>query len=249
MSRAELVIYQARLEQRAFWRNPDYAFFTFALPVVLLVALGATRTGSTLPGNVPEVRVFVPRILAFGIIVAAYANLAQRIAVLRNDGVLKRVRTTPLPPGTYLSGQLVSNLITTLLVALATIVIGDVVFGVAPGLEGLAPLVATLSIGILCFAALALAVSTVISSADAAGPIANATYLPLAIVSGLFDPSLGLPGWLSRVVELFPVKALADALYASYDPGAGFPLGDLAVLAVWAVAGVVLAHRFFRWEP
>ena len=251
MSTGRLVAFQTRLEQRAFWRNPDYAFFTFALPLVLLALLGATKQGQLLPGTRRSVvTLVVPGILAFGIIAASYANLAARIAVLRSDGVLKRIRTTPLAPGIYLAGQLASTLVTTALVALATIALGRVAFGVAPPARRVPLLALTLCLSILCFAALALAISTVIRTADAASPITNASYLPLAMISGVFDPTLKTPAWLSHAVAAFPVKALFDALRASYDPAVHrFPATSLLVLAAWCAFGIVLARRYFRWQP
>ena len=89
-----------------------------------------------MPGR-PELKgltLFVPGILAFGIIVAAYGTLAATIAMLRADGVLKRIRATPLPPGMYLAGQLTSVLVTSLVVGITTIVLGRLVFGIAPRL-------------------------------------------------------------------------------------------------------------------
>jgi hypothetical protein len=71
----------------------------------------------------------------------------------------------------------------------------------------------------VCFAALGLAVSSLIRSAESAGPIANASYLPIAIVSGIFDPTMGLPHWLSYAADVLPVKALAQVLEDAYPPG------------------------------
>jgi ABC-2 type transport system permease protein len=69
-------------------------------------------------------------------------------------------------------------------------------------------------------------------------------------VSGTFNVGLELPDWLELVVGALPIKALTDGLRAAYDPAvASWPVGDLAVLAVWGAIGVVLAHRYFRWEP
>jgi ABC-2 type transport system permease protein len=251
MSDARLVVHQTRLEQRSFWRNPDYASFTFALPIVLLVVLGAVQSGNTLPGtDVAANTRLVPGVLAFGVIVAAYANLAARISVLRNDGVLKRVRTTPIPPAVYLSGQLLSTLLVTLLIAAVTIVIGAVGFDAAPRAGSIGTLVAALLLGIICFASLGLAISAVIRSADAASAVTNATYLPLAIVSGVFEPSLHLPAWLSTIVALFPIKALAETLDFAYTPTQhAYPGWSLVVLGVWAALGIGLAIRFFRWQP
>jgi ABC-2 type transport system permease protein len=246
-----LIRLQIGLEQRGFWRNPDYAFFTFALPLGLLLALGATNIGDTLPHSaVSENAIVVPGVLSFGVVVAAYANLAARIAVLRNDGVLKRVRTTPLRPAVYLSGHLLSTLATTVLIAALTIVLGWSVFGAAPRADRVAALVAALAIGIVCFTALALAFSTVIRSADTASPITNASYLPLALVSGVFDPTLALPAWLDTAVAAFPIKALYSALRYCYDPTTGrFPGLPLLVLTAWALGGLAVAVRCFRWQP
>jgi ABC-2 type transport system permease protein len=251
MSAVRLVVFQARLEQRTFWRNPDYAFFTFALPLVLLALLGATKQNQHIPGSqLSVVTLVVPGILAFGIIAAAYANLAARVAVLRSDGVLKRIRTTPLPPGIYLAGQLASTLITTSLVAIATIALGRFAFGVAPQPNRIPLLALALCLSIVCFAALALAVSTIIRTADAASPITNASYLPLALISGVFDPNLKTPTWLTHAVDAFPIRALFDALQAAYNPTVQqFPIASLAVLATWCAAGIVLTLRYFQWQP
>ena len=82
--------------------------------------------------------IFVPSILAFGVIVAAYVNLGAKIATLRHDGVLKRIRTTPLPAGAYLSGVLGSTAATTLAITACTAVIGWLAFGAVPRAAGLA---------------------------------------------------------------------------------------------------------------
>lgn len=251
MTAATLILRQARLEQLAFWRNPDSAFFTFALPLVLLALLGMVNEGDTMSDSGGRaITYFVPGILAFAVIVAAYGSLAGRVAILRSDGVLKRVRTTPLSPAVYLGGHLASTLATAILSALTTIGLGWVMFDVAPRDGGAIPLVLGLSLGVVCFAALGLAVTALIRSADAAGPVTNGTYLPLALVSGTFDPTMEMPGWLERAVAVFPIKPLTDVLQSAYSPGTeSVPVAELAILAAWAGAGVVLARRFFRWQP
>jgi ABC-2 type transport system permease protein len=246
------VLHQTGLEQRAFWRNPEAAFFTFALPIGLLLIFGSVSPETKVPGR-PDIHgltLFVPGILAFGIIVAAYGNLAATIAVLRSEGVLKRVRATPLPPAIYLAGQLASVLATSLLIALATVALGRIAFDVAPRGSQLLPLLTALILGIVCFSSLGLAISAFIPTANAAGAITNGTYLPLALVSGTFNSGLRLPHWLDRIVSAFPIKALTQGLRAAYDPAVrGWSVGSLVVLAVWATIGILVAHRYFRWEP
>jgi ABC-2 type transport system permease protein len=251
MSTPQLLVHQVRLHQWSFWRNPESAFFSFAMPLGVLLIFGAT-SHDPVPGrsDVDSMTLFVPGILAFAVVVIAYGNLAATIALQRADGVLKRLRATPLDPSVYLGGQLVSTLATTLLISVATIALGGVAFGALPRGAAIPQLLVILSLGIACFAALGIAISAAIRTADSAGAITNGTYLPLAMVSGMFSAALHLPPALDTIVSAFPLKALADGLRAAYDPAAhGFPIQNAVVLAVWTVIGVALARRFFRWDP
>jgi ABC-2 type transport system permease protein len=252
MSTHQLLAHQVRLHQWSFWRNPESAFFSFAMPLGVLLIFGATTSNDPMPGrsDVDGMTLFVPGILAFGVVVIAYGNLAATIALQRADGVLKRLRATPLDPSVYLGGQLISTLATALLISLATIALGGIAFGALPRAAAIPQLLLILSLGIACFAALGIAISAAIRTADSAGAITNGTYLPLAMVSGMFSSSLHLPPTLDAIISAFPLKALADGLRAAYDPAAhGYPIQNAVVLAVWTVAGVALARRFFRWEP
>jgi ABC-2 type transport system permease protein len=252
MTRRRLLLAQVGLHQRAFWRNPESAFFNFTMPLGVLLLFGATSGNDPVPGR-SDVRVltlFVPGILAFAVVVVAYGNLAATLALQRADGVLKRLRATPLPPTLYLGGQLVSTVVVALLIALATIALGGAAFGALPRTAALPQLLLLLALGISCFAALGIAISAAIPTADAAGAVTNGTYLPLAMVSGMFSATLHLPPGVDAVVGLFPLKALADGLRSTYDPAAsGLPVADAVVLVAWTVAGFLIARRWFRWEP
>ena len=192
--------------------------------------------------------IFVPSIIAFGVIVAAYVNLGAKLATLRHDGVLKRIRTTPLPASAYLSGVLGSTAATSLAITAAVIAIGAFAFGAAPRIGGLPELAAGLALGVLCFGALGLALSAVAGSAESASPIANASYLPLAIMSGIFDPTFPVPHWLSAAVGLFPVRALAQILQHAYTPVAHAPATDWVILVAWTAAACAFTAWRFRWH-
>src|SRR6185295_15051425 len=170
-----MLTHQVKLEQRAFWRNPEAAFFTFALPIGLLLIFGATSSSDHIPGRpeLPALTLFVPGILAFGLIVAAYSTLAATISTLRAEGVLKRVRATPLPLGTYLAGQLVSVVLTSLLIAVTTVALGRLVFAIEPRVDRIWLLLVALTLGIVCFAALGVAISGAIRRPESAGAITN----------------------------------------------------------------------------
>jgi ABC-2 type transport system permease protein len=175
-------------------------------------------------------------------------NLGSKVAVLRHDGVLKRIRTTPLPSGAYIGGLLVSTVATVVFITTATGMVGWLAFGAAPRPGELLALAAGLVLGTVCFATLGLAISSVITSAESAGPVAYASFLPIAIISGVFDPTFsGLPDWLSRLVDMFPVKALAEVLQNAYAVRP-FPAWNLANLGLWTAAGAVFAVWRFRWH-
>ncbi len=252
MDAPRVLVDQVRLSQRSFWRNPESAFFNFAMPLGVLLIFGATTTNATVPGRtgVRVLTLFVPGILAFAIVVVAYGNLAATIALQRSEGVLKRLRATPLNPAVYLGGQIISVVATALLIAAVTITTGGLAFGVLPRAAAIPQLVLILTLGVACFAALGLAVSAAINTADSAGAITNGTYLPLAMVSGMFSPTLHLPRGFDLIISAFPLKALADGLRSAYDPAAhGLPVNSGAVLGAWALAACWIAHRHFRWEP
>ena len=80
----------------------------------------------------------------------------------------------------------------------------------------------------------------------------NAVVLPLYFISGVFVPVSVLPETMQTIAGFLPVKPFVDALYVAFDPrttGAGLAGQDLAVLAAWGLAGLLLALRFFGWTP
>jgi ABC-2 type transport system permease protein len=244
-----LALRQALLEQRSFWRSAEYALFTFALPLALLLLIGSTTASGELPGtHVAGQMIFVPSIIAFGVIVAAYVNLGTKLATLRHDGVLKRIRTTPLSAGAYLAGVLGSTAATTLAITACIVGIGAAVFGAVPRVGGLGELAVALALGVACFGTLGVALGALAGSAESATPVASASYLPLAIMSGIFDPTFPVPHWLSAAVGFFPVRALAQLLQQAYTPVEHAPPADWLVLAAWTAVGSAVAAWRFRWH-
>src|ERR1700729_1941311 len=153
-----LAFRQALLEQRSFWRSAEYALFTFALPLALLLLIGSTTANGDRPGTPVEGQmIFVPAIIPFGVIVAAYVNLGAKLATLRHDGVLKRISTSPLPASASLAGVLGSTAATTLAITACIVAIGGFVFHAVPRASGLPEIAGGLILGVVCFGALGVA--------------------------------------------------------------------------------------------
>ena len=137
-----------------------------------------------------------------------------------------------------------------MLVTAVVIAIGNVAYGVHVADAAIGALTLSVAVGSLALACLGYAASTVISSADSAQPAVLAITLPLSFISGVFIPSLRLPSALQQIAEVFPLQHLVVALDRGFLPvSTGVAWGDLAIVAVWGLAGFALAMSRFRWTP
>jgi ABC-2 type transport system permease protein len=247
------VIRQVRFTNKAFWRNPASAFFTFVFPLLFLViftTLLGNGEGTVNGETIRASTYYVFSMASFGLISACYTNIAISVVFAREEGVLKRLRGTPLPATSYLSARVLHAAAIAFVLVTITVAFGVVVYDAhAPELADAARFVATFLVGAGCFAALGLAVSGVVPNADAGPPIVNAVILPLLFLSGVFV-QIGddAPAWVVWIGRVFPVKHLVDAMRDSYL-GLSFHWSDVAVMAIWMAAGLLVARRTFRWEP
>ncbi len=262
MSDLALALNQVRYTNRVFWRNPASAFFTFAFPLMFLVIFAVLFGNATTclafgPSGaclreVSSSTFYVASISAFSVITACYTNIAIGMTFSRDAGVLKRIRGTPLPGWAYLCGRILHAVLIALLLVAICAAFGALFYGASVPARMLPAFLLTLAVGSASFCALGLAVTAAIPNADSSPAIVNASILPLLFVSDVFIPLERPPAWLDLLAKVFPVKHFVEAMLASYLPTPGrsaFRLGDLLVVAAWGVAGVILALRFFSWEP
>jgi ABC-2 type transport system permease protein len=248
------VVRQVRYTNKAFWRNPASAFFTFVFPLLFLVIfttlLGNNDVELQAGETIKTSTYYVFGMAAFGLISACYTNIAISVLFAREEGVLKRLRGTPLPARAYLSARVIhASLVGFLLVAI-TVAFGALVYNASvPSGADLALFILTLFVGAACFAAIGLAVTGIVPNADAGPPIVNAVILPLLFLSGVFIPlGADAPAWVQWVGRIFPVKHLVDGMRNAYL-GLSFHWSDIVVMGIWLVAAVLVASRTFRWEP
>jgi ABC-2 type transport system permease protein len=247
MSGIGLTLRQVRYENLAFWRNPAAAFFTFVFPLLFMVIFNVLFGGGEDGG-----RFFTPAIIVFSVITATFTNIAMSLTMARDEGILKRIRGTPLPAWAYLGGRILHAAGVALLLVIIVAAFGAIFYGVPVPWAQLPALLVTLLLGAATFCALGLAVSAFVPNADAAPAVVNAAILPLLFISNVFIPLQNAPEWINVLSEFFPVRHFADAMLHIYDVttvGAGFSTGDLGVMAIWGVIGLFVAARFFSWEP
>ena len=255
MSGVRLALRQLRYENLAFWRNPPAAFFTFVFPLIFLVIFNLVFGNERIEvdgGTTRASTFFVAGIAALSVVNGCFTGLAMSLAFLRDEGVLKRVRGTPLPAWAYLAGRIGFNVLLTVVLIVIVTSVGALFYGVDVPTSTLPAFLVTVAVGSAAFAALAFAINGFIPNAEAAPAVVNATVLPLLFISDVFIRSDDAPGWLGAVASFFPVSHLSQALLVAFNPfetGAGFRPLDLAVLAAWGVFGVLVALRYFSWEP
>jgi ABC-2 type transport system permease protein len=248
-----LLLHQLRYDQKIFWRNPAAVFFTVLFPVVLLVIFGVVFSDQTVDvdGGIEITTYYVPAILTLACVSATMQTLAMTLVIAREDGRLKRSRGTPMPAWVFIAGRVGNSIVIALLMLVVVAALGKLLLGV-PIPWGRAPdLLVVLAVGAAAFCCLGLALTALIPSQEAAAPIVNALLLPLYFLSGIFIPDDELPSGVIDFANHFPIRPFFQAFFDAYVPGSGPALawGHLAVVAIWGVAGLLLAIRFFRWTP
>ena len=248
-----LVLHQFRYDQKAFWRNPASVFFTVMFPVVLLLIFATVFGDKTVDvqGGIKTTAYYVPAIITLAVISATMQSLAMSLVIAREDGRLKRGRGTPMPAWVFIAGRVGNSIVTALLMLILIAAIGRLLYGVDIPWGHLPAILVTLMVGAAAFSCLGIALTAAIPSQDAAAPIVNALLLPLYFLSGIFIPDDELPSGVISFANHFPIRDFFQAFLHAYLPGpdSGLDWGNLAVVAIWGVAGLLLAVRFFRWTP
>ena len=239
-------------EQRLYWRSRELAFFTFLFPLLIFVLLASVYGNDRIKKehNVPAKEYLLAGILGYGLVSTAFAGLAIVLVIRRESGVLKRLRGTPLPPTTYLGSVISSTVIVYSIEAVALIVLARVLYDVPLPHEWPSVILAVV-FGTLAFAAMGIALTGVIRSGDGASAVVNAVYLPVSFLAGAFWSAQSFPHFLEVISEILPlthfirlmrnIVLLHQPIWDNWE--------QVAVVAAWGLAGLILSVRTFRWEP
>lgn len=241
-----LLWHQLRTEQLIFWRSREAAVFVFLFPPLLFVLL-ASVFGDGDPEDVSEL---VAGLIGYAAANTALGGLAITLVIRREYGILKRLRSTPLPAPLYLATVLLSNLIVLALQSVVVLALGVGLFDAELPERPLSFLLALL-LGGVAFTGLGLAAAALIRSAESVAAVVNVVVLPMSFLSGSFGAAENLPGVLEVVADVLPLKYLIELVLGAYVRGetiTDHPRA-VAVLAVWGALGYLVAWRRFGWEP
>lgn len=247
------------LEIRQFFRQRDQVVFTFAFSVVLLFLFASIFRDDVEGAGVTASQLYVPAMMAAGIMSTSFQALGISIAIERQDKVLRRLRGTPMPPAAYFFGKIWLVLFTGLLETAILLLVGTTCYGV--GLPADAgrwfDLVWIFVLGITACALLGIAISSVPDSANSAGSVVVLPFLVLQFISGVYIAIGTVPDWMLIIGALFPLKWMCQGLRGVFLPESAQVLeqagswesGYVAlVLAAWCVGGLALWLLTFRWK-
>jgi ABC-2 type transport system permease protein len=241
-------LHQLRSEQLVFWRSKEAALFIFLFPLLLFVLLGSVYSGTIY--GVPAPQALLAGLIGYGCANTAFAGLAIQLVLRRENGILKRLRATPLPPSTYVAALLSSTLVVFALQTIALVVLGRILYG-TPFPHAVGSLVLAVVLGAAVFAALGVATASLIRSGDGSSAVVNFILLPMAFLTGSFGPTRHYPRFLRAIGDVLPLKYFVDLVNAVYlhSHALWTKPGAIGVLAAWGAAGLVVAVFRFRWEP
>jgi ABC-2 type transport system permease protein len=244
----QLLAAQIRYQMLLLIRNPRGMLLSLVFPVLLLVLSSSRRHLDPLTEDA-----LVAGLATFGLVATAYISHAIGLVTSRQDGVLRRWRATPLPTWCFFAGRIAATALLALASVAIAVVVGTSLYHVhLTGTAALSLLVIFLG-GALAWAALGTAVTTLVPTAQSAGPVLMLTYFPVILFSGGVGSVSAEPGWLATLARYLPAQPIiSSAASALTHAGPGLTLisgSGLAVLAAWAAAGVLASLVFFRWDP
>lgn len=242
-----LFLHQLRAEQLVFWRNRESAVFVFIFPLMLFVLLGSFYDG-TIAGH-PAADALLAGMIGYGAANTGFAGMAITLVIRREHGILKRLRSTPLPAAVYFAAALASTLIVFALQTIALYVLGRLFYDTSLP-ERVASLASLVVFGAIAFAGIGVGAAALIRSAEGSSAVVNVILLPMAFLSGSFGVR-DYPALLETIIAVLPLKHFVDLVIAAALDGEPVwrNTGAVAVVAAWGLAGALVAARRFGWEP
>jgi ABC-2 type transport system permease protein len=238
-----------RNEARLAWRQPAGLIAGVGVALLLLIIFGAVprlQESSAQLGGLSAFEVYVPILIAFVIGVLALSYLPGPLVSYREQGILRRLSVTPVPPSWLLGAQLAVQTCLMLVTVGLLLIVSTGFFGLSAP-KNLAGLALAVVASIAAMFAIGLVIAAAARTSGAARGLMAVAFYPLMFFAGLYVPVQVLPSALRGISHYTPLGATVRAI--QYSMFQGFPpAAPLLVLFAYAVAFGLLARRFFRWE-
>lgn len=254
-----LGLQRGALEVKQFFRQRDQVVFTFAFPVVFLFLFASIFSDDVKGAGITASQLYVPAMMAAGIMSTSFQSLGISIAIERDEKVLRRLRGTPMPAAAYFLGKIWLVLVTGLLETAILLLVGTTLYDVELPSDASRwfDLAWIFVLGLTACALLGIAISSVPKSGKSASSVVVLPFLVLQFISGVYIAIDTIPDWMLNIGALFPLKWMCQGLRGVFLPDSAqvleqtgsWELGRVAlVLGAWCVGGLVLCLLTFRWK-
>ncbi len=239
-----------RTEATLLRREPVTILLGLLAPIVILIGISFipdARNPNDDLGGLRTIDTYGPTLAIFAIASLGLIVMPGQLALYREIGVLKRLRTTPVGPLRVVVVQLALNAALALTAVVAVTLVGHFALDV-PLPDPILGWVVAVVLATTALMALGMVVAALSPNARVAGGVGPLLWFPLMFFGGLWVPREAMSDGLRQISDLTPVGAAVGALQ-DVTTGGTFPgAGLLAVLAAWTVVMTAVAVRGFRWE-
>ena len=242
--------HELRYELLLYSRSRELAFFTFLLPMILFLLLGFAYGDEEIQG-VKGSDYLLTGTLGYGVVATAFAGLAIVLVIRREEGILKRLRSTPLPAPTYLVAVLATTMVAFLIQAVCIVVVGMAAFD-ASFPSHLVSFVLALILGAASFAALGVGLTGAHEAGGGGVGRRERDLLPDALpLRARSSSATRSPSSCRRSPPCCrsPTSSSSSSGSCTRETRSGIAWATSAVLAAWGLAGALFAVRRFRWTP
>jgi ABC-2 type transport system permease protein len=251
-----LSVAQAIYNLRGYLRSLRTVVLGVVMPVGLLVILSWVfahqgQIAAAAGYQISAIAFYAGGLTAYGLMLGTFTGVMTAIVSAREAGWLKRFRGSPMPPGSYLAGQMIFNVVISMALVIVMMGIATLVYGLQLRLISLFAMFCYALLGVFCFTAIAMAVTRIITTPEMGASVGPFVAITLSFTSGVFLPPDLMPHWLVSVSNYLPLEPLAQSMQTALalHAGTGFIGRTFVVLAIWGVISFVIARFTFTWQP
>lgn len=188
-------------------------------------------------------------LLGFSIIGLGIFGPVNVFPELKKQGVLRRLRTTPLRVSEYFLSNVISQSVIGIVSVGLQFVVAMLFFHLKISGNILA-LVVYIMFSITAILGIGLAIGGWARNEQQSAPLTNIVVFPMMFLSGTFFPRYLMPEWLQKVSTFLPLTPVIDGVRLIATEGKGLlELGpQIGILALWIVIVYTIAFNVFRWE-
>lgn len=238
------------MEAKLFLREPVNAFFSLVFPLIMLFLFGTIYGNTPPPGSDSQgaIDALIPSFTAMVIGMIGLMPVTITLASYRENGILRRLRTTPVNPLVVMVAQVIVVFVMTTLGMLLLVAAGILVYHVR--IEGNAfSLLAGFALSSLSFFGIGFILAGAMPTARTAQIVAMVLLYPMLILSGAGWPRELMPATVQKVSAFVPLTYVVNLLRGLWigEPW-GNHLLDVGVLVGMLLLGIIISAKIFRWE-